>query len=736
MFRAVKAVHAVVSSLPHRRAALAHSRRAAGLHRIACGVNSAKPERAGGTEDAAEGAATAVDAAEGAASQPVSVYYPQGGDQGTNAKVDLSSLFYDTSVVDITLSKRKLTKEDDDGSFVFGQVARGYMKKDEVLKYVDMDELKRASELLEVPDAYTYPLHRMDTISEAIVHTMQSRKLLFKYASLDDFYTMRRYIGTDEDVMRAALPGNVIYFQFVHAGTAADADGSASPLSSSSCEQLRQQEVKAARDAVEEILRRYVCRILEPFPNELSIDVTHYATYLPLLNVSRRNVRQVLKDIEDLLAKRPVAKEGIAGPPPEEDIKPLAPDVLAAEIARIIRREVLTQRPRRENECGSEQGAASGTPQVRSYTGARSTALVRVCMGVATNSVLAKIACDAEVSAVVAKLRDEQAASRAAREDGASSHVPLVSIRSFYRHIHSMKASRDFMESFPVSRVPIFTPAFVDLLKRAFGIVRCGDFYEQRYLLYYCLSKETALACYSAAFGRMSFHEEAFTSLMAPENLKISTAPLEFLASNRISIVNEDRTDYKVTIRSVVLGQFRRRMGTNSSRIAQVPFGRLSKEETIHHDAELAIRMLHRQVFKKGFTYSGVRVSLPRHRLPPMVEHLESSTTEDAAVEALHRALTRLLPHRSCVEEPFGSERNMRYIVVGVCGIALIPMVPPVMISEAAKLEKLYFTAKGFFLLHQGRQMRRAARQEANGEAQKVSRRKRKVSKVDSVVHV
>ncbi|TPP40486.1 ATPase associated with various cellular activities (AAA) family protein [Leishmania donovani] len=641
-----------------------------------------------------------------AASQSLAVYHPQADLGAVTAKVDLSSLFYDTSVTDIALSKRKLTKDDDDGSFVFGQVPRGNMKKEQILKYVDMDELAKASELLEVPDAYTYPLHQMETISEAIAHTMQSRVLMFKYASLDDFYTMKRHIGTDEDVMRATLPGNSIYFQFVHSGSAADADG---PASSSSLprEHAGQQEVKAVRDAVERILRRYVCRILEPFPNELAIDVTHYATYLPLLNVSRRNVSQVLKDIEDYMAKRPVAKEGIAGPPSESEIEPLTPDELATEIARIIRREVLTQRPPRDSGCGAQEPATTGAQEVPSSTVAASTASVRVCIGVATSPVLAKIACDAEVLAVVAKLRGEQAATLTADKGGGRSGVPLVSIRSFHRHIRSMKASRDFMASFPVSRVPVFTPAFVDLLKHTFGIVTCGDFYEKRYLLYYCMSRDTARACYAAAFGRMYFEAEVIESLVAPENLRHSIAPLEFMASNRISIVNEERTDYHVAMRSVILGHLRKKLPNNGCKITQVPFGRLSTEDAIHRTAEAAMRSLHRHLYTKGLTYSGVRVTLPRCNLDPVMERLEGETTEEAAVAALHRVLPKLLSHRHRIDEALDGAKSGRYVTLGVFGISLIPMVPPIMISEAARLEKLYFTAKRFFLGHQNRMMRR-----------------------------
>ncbi|KAG5499883.1 hypothetical protein GH5_04019 [Leishmania sp. Ghana 2012 LV757] len=734
IFRAIRAVHAVALFVSHRRATISNSRRALGLNRTASCLNPAKTEQTASTTDTAEGRAAAADAVETAASQPLTVYHPQAGLQGSSATLDLSSLFYDTSVVDIALSKRQLTKEDDDGSFAFGQVPRGYMKKEQILKYVDMEDLKKASELLEVPDAYTYPLHRMDTISEAIVRTMQSRVLMFKYASLDDFYTMKRHIGTDEDVMRAGLPGNSIYFQFVHSSTVADANGSSSP-SPSPCEQLRQQEVKAARDAVEQILRRYVCRILEPFPNELSIDVTHYATYLPLLNVSRRNVHQVLKDIEDFVAGKPVTKEGIAGPPSKKEIEPLTPDALATEIARIIRREVLTQRPHSNSGCGAESCATTGARETPSPSGASCTASLRVCIGVATSPALAKIACDAEVSAVVAKMRGERATSLTASKGGASSGVPLVSIRSFHRHIYSLKASRDFMASFPVSCVPVFTPAFVDLLKRAFGIVRCGDFYEKRYLLYYCLSRETAHACYTTAFGRMYFSDEVTTSLVAPENLKRSIAPIEFLASNRISIVNEDRSEYNVTLRSVVLGQLRKKLCNSGFKVVHVPFGRLSTEEAIHRTAEASMRSLHRHLYKKGLTYTGVRVTLQRYNVHPVMERLEGSTTEDAAVEVLHRVLAKILPYRNCIEEPLGSQKSERYLVLGVFGISLIPMVPPVMISEAARLEKLYFTAKGFFLLHQTRK-RRCASILTAGVAEKKVVRRRSARKVVSVVHV
>nr|CAJ2476327.1 unnamed protein product [Leishmania braziliensis] len=716
LLRAPRAVHALASSLPRCLTTLSTSRRAFGLHRTTGLLKSGKME-------------------ENAASQPLTVYHPQAGLQDTPAQVDLSSLFYDTSVVDITLSKRKFTKDDDDGSFMFGQVPRGHMKREQVLKYIDMDELKKASELLEVPDAYTYPLHRMETISEAIMRTMQSRVLMCKYASLDDFYTMKRHIGTDEDVMRATLPGNSIYFQFIHLGGAKDADGPTSSSSLSS-HHAKQQEVKAVRDAVEKILRRYVCRILEPFPNELAIDVTHYATYLPLLNVSRRNVSQVLKDVEDYIAKKPVNKEGIAGPPSEKEIEPLTPDALAAEIARIIRREVLTRRPQSASEGSGEATRTTDAQETPSSADAASTAAVRVCIGVATSPVLAKIACDAEVLAVMAKLRDEQAASLTTGKGGGSSGVPLVSIRSFHRHIRSMKASRDFMASFPVSRVPVFTPAFVELLKRIFGIVTCRDFYEKRYHLYYCMSRETAHACYAAAFGRMYFEEEVVTSLVAPENLRRSIAPLEFMASNRISIVNEDRTDYNVTMRSVIIGQLRKQLGNVGCKATQVPFGRLSTDDAIHRTAEAAMRSLHRYMYTKGLTYAGVRVTLHRSNIDPVMGRFEGETTEEAAVAVLHRVLAKLLPYRNCLEDSTEGQNTARYITLAVFGISLIPMVPPIMIAEAKKLEKLYFTAKGFFLLYQGRIMRRNEMLATGGAEAKSSGRKRKPGKVDSVVYV
>ncbi|CBZ28515.1 conserved hypothetical protein [Leishmania mexicana MHOM/GT/2001/U1103] len=725
MFRAARAGRTVALSLPHRRAALLNPRRALGLHRTVGSLKSAKREEV----------SSAANAAEDTASQPLTVYHPQADLGAVTPAVDLSSLFYDTSVTDIALSKRKLTKDDDDGSFAFGQVPRGYLKKEQILKYVDMDELAKASELLEVPDAYTYPLHQMETISEAIVRTMQSRMLMFKYASLDDFYTMKRHIGTDEDVMRATLPGNSIYFQFVHSGSAADADGLAAS-STLPREHARQQEVKEVRDAVERILRRYVCRILEPFPNELAIDVTHYATYLPLLNVSRRNVGQVLKDIEDYMAKRPVAKEGIAGPPSKSEIEPLTPDELATEIARIIRREVLTRRPQRDSGCGAQEPATTGAQEAPSSTDAASTASVRVCIGVATSPVLAKIACDAEVLAVVSKLRGEQAATVTAGKGGVKSGVPMVSIRSFHRHIRSMKASRDFMASFPVSRVPVFTPAFVNLLKGTFGIVACSDFYEKRYLLYYCMSRGTARACYNAAFGRMYFEAEVIEPLVAPENLRHSIAPLEFMASNRISIVNEERTDYHVAMRSVIIGQLRKKLPNNGCKVTQVPFGRLSTEDAIHRTAEAAMRSLHRHLYAKGLTYNGIRVTLPRCNLDSVMERLEGETTEEAAVVALHRVLPKILLHRHRIDEVVDGAKSGRYLTLCVFGISLIPMVPPIMISETVRLEKLYFTARRFFLHHQNR-TRKQKRMLTTGGADKTSSPgRKKLGTVDSVVYV
>ncbi|GET90065.1 hypothetical protein, conserved [Leishmania tarentolae] len=725
MFCVARAGHTVALSLPHRRTALLSSRRGFGLHRTAFSLKSMTKEEA----------SSPANAVEDTTSQPLTVYHPQAELGAATAQMDLSSLFYDTSVTDIALSKRKLTKEDDDGSFLFGQVPRGSMKKEEILKYVDMDELAKASELLEVPDIYTYPLHEMENISEAIVRTIQSRVLMFKYASLDDFYTMKRHIGTDEDVMRASLPGNSLYFQFVYSGSASHASGPASS-SSLSREHSGQAQIKVVRDAVERILRRYVCRILEPFPNELAIDVTHYATYLPLLNVSRRNVDQVLKDIENYMAGKPVTKEGIAGgAPPKSDIEPLTADEIATEIARIIRREVLVQPPQRGSAGSTPKPETTGAQETPSSVDAACTPLVRVCIGVATSPVLAKIACDAEVLAVVSKLRHEQADTLTNGKGGGRSGIPLVSIRSFHRHIRSMKASRDFMASFPVNRVPVFTPAFVDLLKRTFGIVTCADFYEKRYLLYYSMSRETARACYTAAFGRMYFKEEVIESLMAPENLRHSIAPLEFMASNRISIVNEDRTDYHIAMRSVIIGQLRRKLPNNGCKVIQVPFGRLSTEDAIHRTAEAAMRTLHRHLYTKGLTYSGVRVSLHRSNLDPVLGQLEGETTEEAAVAALHRLLPKVLQHRHRIEETLGESKAARYITVGIFGISLIPMVPPRMRSETVRLEKLYFTAKRFFLTHQKRILKREAMLASKGSEKRRSRR-RKPGTVGSVMYV
>ncbi|KAG5500473.1 hypothetical protein JKF63_03566 [Porcisia hertigi] len=720
MLGAARAMQAVGSSLPRRRAALWSSRRTFGLHRTARCLKPTKTQ--GGMADAAQNVRDK-------ASQPPPVSQAEEQPQGSKPKIDLSSLFYDTSVNDLALNKRNLTKDDDDGSFAFGQVPRGVMKREQVLKYVDMDELNRASELLEVPDAFTYPLHTMDNISEAIMRTMQSRVVMFKYASLDDFYTMRRYIGTDEDVMRASMPGNCIYFQFVHTGSVANSNVFVSP-SSLANDHAKQQEVKAARDAVERILRRYVCRILEPFPNQLVIDVTHYATFLPLLNISRRNVDQVLKDIKDYIADKPVTKEGIAGPPSKEEIEPLTPDALAAEIARTIRREVLIQRPHSKSGCSSEEPTTAGSQETPS-----SMASIRVCIGVATTAVLAKIACDAEVAAVTTKLRDEEAASVTAVNGGTKSVVPLVSIRSFHRLINSLKASRDFMAKFPVARVPVFTPAFSNLLKRVFGIMTCNEFYEKRYLIYYCMSRETARVCHAAAFGRMYFEEEKITSLVALENLKRSVAPLEFLASNRISIVNKERTEYNLTMRSVVAGQLRRKLANTGCRITQIPYGRLSTEDSIHRTAETAMRSLHRTMHSRGFTYAGIRLTLFRRQLNPAIERFKEETTEDVAVAALHRLLTEVLPHRNRAEDPKEGHDSVRLITLAVFGVSPLPMVPPIMLQEATRVEKLYFTAKGFCLEHRSRMVKRQEKLAAGGGERKCGKKK-KIAQVDTVFTV
>lgn len=652
-------------------------------------------------EAPAEGAPSAPEAAELDA-LPLPVYRPYHAVKRGTAKPDLMNLMYDASSPADELVLKTVEDFRKVPGIISAQVPFGHHFSKQVADLVDLRELDKAEQLMEDPMVERYPLHRMDVISDAVSHSVQSRLLLYRYLSQEDVRRMQRRLSMDEEAVQVSPPGKCVHFQLVHPAiaTAAPRRRDARDAAQSAAPRLtpaQQAEVKAARDVVERVLRRYVARVLEPQPNELVVDLSHYAAFLPLLNSARRNFLQMKKDVADYLEGRPVTKEGIAGPSRRKDLEPMSPDDLAAEIARVIRRELPALQPR-GSDSGSDGNAASGATRP----------ILHLCIGVATTPIVAKIASDVEAASVLAKLR-EAATTKAKAKAGAAAHdasssssstkeaIPRVSIRSFHRHLRSLKASRDFMARFPVRHIPGFSPAFVELLRRVFGITTCGQLYEKRMQLYGTFSHETAQACYNAAYGHMRYVGEDEAGLHAPSNLVESTRELRAVASNAITVVNEDRTAFMTQMMQFMPRATVKRQAMRGWTVAAVPIGRLAGGDAIRHSVAEAARIKHRQAYTNGNGYTAVRVSL-HQRSRPAVSHsveLGENATEQQLLEAVKSEVTKLLPHfdrANCT-----GQARPASIQIMLTGVHQLPMVPPPMLKEAGKIVKMCVAAK-FFL--------------------------------------
>lgn len=223
---------------------------------------------------------------------------------------------------------------------------------------------------------------------------------------------------------------------------------------------VHSSSAQARRHVLEHIKRivsRYTNRSLEPFPYELAFDVTYYAAYKPLIVAARTAITQMQTDLESYVNGKPPARDGYAGTPTKEALQPLPVDDIAKEIASHIKREIFSAR----TECGTvswgdgaapdhhttdqtpihaggmlegtdreannkedegerkadEDGAVAADMGMALATDASSPASIhtstlaqtaiaqfdglRVCIGVATTPMLAKIACDVEVATLL-----------------------------------------------------------------------------------------------------------------------------------------------------------------------------------------------------------------------------------------------------------------------------------------------------------------------------------------------
>ncbi|KPI88832.1 hypothetical protein ABL78_2026 [Leptomonas seymouri] len=582
--------------------------------------------------------------------------------------------------------------------------ALNHYRSDTIEQVMDLGIFDKVEELIKIPNINSYDLHTLDSITEDMVSSVKGRKIMYRFVSNEERHSIRRAIHLVQNEFKGRLMGASLYLRIVHpcdvAARAARPEGNtkdsatraskgdvpsvASTPSQPSKAQNQQylSEVKRIRDGIEHVLRRYVNRLLEPFPNELAIDLTHYRTFLALLNVSRRNVEQLLKDAEDYMARRPVNPKGIpAGPPPPEDLEPISPDVLAAEIARLIRCEVL------QPICDSVD------PRDQHLNGGRADSLSafantpRVCIGVASSPVLAKMACDAEVAAVLKRLED-----LVEREKGEMPHkkddekVPLISVRSLFRHTKSLKEICEFMSTIPVSQVPLFSPPFVDLLREVFAIRTCEDLYVHQNMLCFCLSPKTFHLCYAVACGCMQFPIEETVALKAIRNLHSTCSAVRVLSSNMISIVNAERTKFAISIENITRDTFTAKIG--GAYISMFVYGRLTTDEDLVQTVLDVVSKDYTKMHRDGVTCGGFRCSIAEgsvmsYSFEVVFEHF---LPRHEVLRAVKTQLQPLLQHRK--RGGVDAEGLSCTVTLSYNRAKFIAMIPPAMLEDAEDLKE------------------------------------------------
>lgn len=607
----------------------------------------------------------------------------------------------------VALLSRRLPQKDNRSASNKGEQSEGvsllnatrYWRRS-VTDTADLSLVDRIEALIKIPDINTVDLHNADIISEDMMSSIQGRSLVFKHLTTLELGEQSK----QADVLLKKLKGRVIgaslYVRVVHRDDVRvfSVDAGATPLSVAQARKCSlaaarsasyTREVKKLRDEIERVLRRYVSRLIEPFPNELAIDLTHYGTFLALLNTGRRNVEQFVKDANDFIAQRPVNPEGIpAGPPPAKDTEPISPDVLAAEIARLIRHEVLL--PRCGN-AGSRRNTVDNTEAddedgERGGAAAAATLHVpRVCIGVASSPVLAKIACDAEVAVVLTRLRDVGSQKESGAGDRKNGEwVPLVSVRSLYRHTRSSSAAQEFVKTLPVAQVPLFTPAFVELLRRVFEVRTCGDLLRKRVLLCFCFSSATALACLCAACGQMFFPVEEKVALVAMANLLHSCGAVRVLASNAITLVNAQRTKFAVSIENITRDTFKFQIRDLVA--CSFSYGRLNTDEELIQITLSNLEQSYTKLHCKGFTFAGFLCAMSEDKIVTFSFQIASqpNLSREELLRVVKPQLAPMLQHRK--GRGADTEGALLLVSLSFHKVEPILMVPPAMVDEADEL--------------------------------------------------
>ncbi|KPA85340.1 hypothetical protein ABB37_01666 [Leptomonas pyrrhocoris] len=557
---------------------------------------------------------------------------------------------------------------------------------------MDFSIFDKVEAMMTIPNINSYDLHAVDSITDDMVSSLKGRRMMYRFIPTEGRHVIRRAILLQQNEHKSRVFGASLYMRIVHpfdvAARASSTVSRPSQITNAPPQQNYKQEVKQIRDKIERVLRRYVNRLIEPFPNELAIDLTHYRTFLALLVVSRRNVEQFKKDAADYIAQRPVNPEGIpAGPPPPEDLEPVSVDVLAAEIARLIRRDVLQPLYSGTDPANSQLNGD------RADVATASSNIPRVCIGVASSPVLAKIACDAEVTVIMKKLED-----LAAREQGAAStttgaeKVSLISVRSLHRHTSSLKAVRKLLADFPVSQIPLFSPSFVKLLREAFDIRTCEDLYVQQNVLCFCLSPNTFRVCYSVACGCMSFPIEDTVALVAMSNLYNSCSALRVLSSNVMSIVNAERTKFAVAIDNITRDTFSFRI--RQPRFSNIGYGRLTSDADLVQSVLDLVDRNYLKVHRNGETFGGLHCAISEGLVTKY--SFDITFTPFLPLEEVRKAVKAqigpLLQHRK--RDGIDAEGLFCTFTIAYTQLVPIPMVPPAMMEEAEGLKEAVMHVK------------------------------------------